>query len=395
MRFLPILFLLCVCRADDLRIWTDIQARKIEATLLRIEDPSVILKLKDGREVPFPLDKLSEADRKHVEENRALLPTGKALTAALKVADTSEKFNFSAPWPERIKFAEDPEINTVEENVEKKSFIYESANYRYVCDVRLSKSVVKGFAVMFEATYLYCRTLPLAINGGVKVDGKYQIILFEKFEDYVTGGGPASSAGVFIGGKNAVLVPLCSIGVKPVGSSYMLDREKSSNTIPHELTHQVSPGCYFAAGAMGWFSEGIAEYVANTPYRAGTFSVRGNQKPILDYATGYGSKDMGGRALGTKIKMPALKSFMLQSYDHFQETAQLSYGCSLLLTTYFLHMDGDGDGKRIRAFLKALHEGQKEEQALQVLLDGRTFEKLQEEMTKAWSHKGIDFTFSS
>lgn len=395
MRFLPLLFMFGICQADDLRTWTDAQARKMEATLLRIEDPAVILKLKDGREISYPLAKLSEPDRKYIEENRALLPTTKGLSAPTKIAETAAKFNFSDPWPERIKFAEDPEINTVEENVEKKSFIYESANYRYVCDVRLAKSVIKGFAVMFEATQLYCRTLPLAINGGVKTEGKYKILLFEKFEDYVKAGGPASSAGVFIGSKEAVLVPLDSIGVKPVGSGYMLDREKSSKTIPHELTHQVSPECYFASGAMGWFSEGIAEYVAITPYRSGTFSVRGNQKPIIDYATGYGSKDMGGRALGTKIQMPALKGFMTQSYSQFQETAQLSYGCSLLLTTYFLHMDGDGDGKRIKAFLKALHDGKEGEPALQVLLDGRTFEKLQEEITKAWSRKGIDFTFSS
>lgn len=395
MRFLPFLLTLSICQAAELRTWTDAQERKVEATLVRMGDQSVILKLKDGREIPYPLTKLSEPDRKYVEENRALTPTLKELPVAPKVPDTAEKLNFSEIWPERVKFSEDPEVNTVEESVARKSFIYESANYRYICDVRLAKSVVKGFAVMFEATQLYCRTLPLAINGGVKTEGKYKILLFEKKEDYIKAGGPASSAGVFIGSKNAVLVPLQSIGVKPVGSGYMLDRDKSSKTIPHELTHQVSPDCYFADCAMGWFSEGIAEYVAITPYRSGTFSVRGNQKPIIDYATGYGSKDMGGRALGTKIQMPALKGFMLQSYSNFQETAQLSYGCSLLLTTYFLHMDGDGDAKRIKAFLKALHEGKKGDAALQVLLDGRTYEKLQEEMTKAWSRKGIDFTFSS
>jgi hypothetical protein len=399
-RFAPILFILGVCHAAEVRTWTDVQDRKIEATALRTEAQSVVLKLKDGRELPFPLAKLSEADRKYVEDNRALLPSGTGLKdpnqkEPTDSPDLAKKFNFDDPWPERIKFTEDPEIKTVEEDAGKKSFIYESANYRYVCDVRLAQSVVKGFAVLFEATHLYCRTMPLAFNGGVKTDGKLQITLFEKFEDYVKAGGPASSAGVFISGKNAVLVPLDSIGVKPVGSGYMLDRKKSSHTIPHELTHQLSPECYFEEGAMGWFSEGIAEYVATTPYSSGSFSVRGNQKPIIDYATAYGSRDMGGRALGTKIHMPALKSFMLQDYAHFQETAQLSYGCSLLLTTYFLNIDGDGDGKRIKAFLKALHDGKQGEDALNFLLDGRTFEKLQEDITKGWSRKGIDFTFAN
>jgi hypothetical protein len=384
-RFLSVLPLfLALAQAAEIRLWTDVQDRKIEAAMVRVDGQTVILKLKDGREVPYPLAKLSAADGKYVAASRTLPPV-----------DAEKSLNFDAPWPDLIKFSEDPEINTLEESADKKRFVYESANYRYVCDVRLAKSVVKGFAVLFEATHLYCRTLPLAFDGGVKTDGKYQILLFEKAEDYTIAGGPAGTAGVFIGGKNAVLVPLTSLGVKPVGSGYMLDRDKSSNTIPHELTHQLSPREYFAEGAMGWFSEGIAEYVGNTPYRSGAFSVRGNQKDLIEYVTGYGSKDKGGRALGTKIQMPALKTFMLQDYASFQEQPQLGYGCGLLLTNYFLHMDGDGDGKRIKSFLKALREGKEGEDALKVLLDGRSFEKLQEDFTKAWSRKGVDFTFGT
>ena len=382
------LLLLGLGQAAELRSWTDFQDRKIEATLLRVENTTVILKLKDGREVPYPLAKLSAADCKYVEQSRARPGLG-------GVADASgTALNFDAPWPQLIKFSEDPEINTVEENPEAKRFTYESANYRYVCDVRLAKSLVKGFAVLFEATHLYCRSLPLAFDGGTKAEGKYQVLLFEQFDDYVKAGGPPGTAGVFVGHRNAVLVPLTSLGVKPVGSGYMLDRDKSSKTIPHELTHQLSPEGYFAKGAMGWFSEGIAEYVATTPYRGGTFNVRGNQKDIVDYVTGYGTKESGGRALGKKIAMPALKTFMLQDYASFQQQPQLSYGAGLLLTNYFLHMDGDGDGKRIKAFLKALHDGKDGEQSLDLLLDGRSFAQLEEDFVKAWSRKGIDFTFA-
>lgn len=375
--------LLATAHANEVRSWTDQQDRKIEATLLRVEDQTVILKLKDGREVPYPLAKLSAADGQYVQANRPK-PS----------AEIGKALNFDDPWPESVKFSEDPEINTVEEDAEKKRFVYESANYRYVCDVRLAKSLVKGFAVLFEATHLYCRTLPLAFDGGTKIDGKYQILLFEKLESYEAAGGPPGTAGVFMGRKNAVLVPLTSLGVRPVGSGYMLDRDKSSATIPHELTHQLSPRAYFAEGAVGWFSEGIAEYVATTPYRGGSFNIRGNQKAIIEYVTAYGAKDMGGRALGTEIEMPSMKSFMLQDYASFQEDPQLGYGCGLLITNYFLHLDGDGDGKRIKAFLKALRDGLKGDEALKVLLDGRSFEKLQEDFTKAWSRKGVDFTFA-
>jgi hypothetical protein len=378
------LLFLSLTHAAELRSWTDIQNRKIEATLLRVEDKTVILKLKDGREIPYPLAKLSLDDCKYVEESRVPLGPEKA----------GESLNFDMPWPERIKFSEDPEVNTVEEDAEKKRFIYESANYRYVCDVRLAKSVVKGFAVMFETTHLYCRSLPLAINGGKAGADKHQILLFEEFEDYVKAGGPPSSAGVFMSGKGVVMVPLTSLGVKPVGSSYMLDRDKSSKTLPHELVHQLTPEKYFEKGASGWFTEGLAEYVAVTPYRSGAFSVRGNQKDIFDYVTGFGSKDMGGRALGTKIRLPALKSYMLQDYSEFLAQPQLNYGCGLLITTYFCHLDGEGDGKRIKGFLKALHDGVEGEKSLDLLLDGRSFDQLEEDIAKAWSRKGVDFTFA-
>lgn len=386
----PLILVLSACLivSAAARTWTDVQGRKIEATLMRVEGANVILRMADGREVPYPLAKLSEEDRKFADANR--------LPADTKKPDPEKKTegaNFDAPWPDSVKFAEDPEIKTVEEDAEKKSFIYESANYRYFCDVRLSQTVVKGFAVLFEATHQYCRALPLAIDGGAKTDGKYKISLFEKEEDYHRAGGPAGSAGVFIGGKDAVLIPLASLGVKPVGSGYMLDRDKSSSTIPHELTHQLTPDSYFEEGGRGWFTEGIAEYVGATPYRSGTFSVRSNQKPIIDYVTRYGAKDMGGRALGTEIRMMKLKNFMLQDYGSFLETPQISYGCGLLVTFYFLHLDGEGDAKRMKEFLKALRSGKRGEAALELLLDGRTFEKLQEDFKKGWSRKGVEFTF--
>jgi hypothetical protein len=381
----PIMLLAGVVRAQEMRSWTDRQNRTIEAAFVGVKGETVILKLKNGREVTYPLSKLSDADANYASKQ----------SVAEKSNAAAPPVNFDAPWPDRIKFSEDPAIVTVEEDTENKRFIYESANYRYVSDVRLSKSVVKGFAVMFEATYLFCRTLPLAIDGGQQTDGKLLIRLFEKHEDYVEAGGPQESAGVFMGGKAMVLVPLTSLGVRSVGSGYMFDRDKSSKTLPHELTHQLTPDPYFSPGSMGWFTEGIAEYVAVTPYRSGSFSVRGNHRDIIEYVTAYGSKNMGGRALGKEIRLPSLKSFMVQDYGHFMEQAQLNYGCSLLITYYFLQMDGDGDGKRIKNFLKALREGKTGDDALAVLLDGRSFEQLEKEFAKAWSRKGVEFTFGT
>jgi len=363
------------------RLWLDSQGRKVQATYVRNDGTNVILKLPDGRELPFPLEKLAAADRSYIEK-----------ISAKATQESGE--NFDAPWPERVSFSEDPEIQIIEENVAERQFIYESANYRYTSDVRLAASLVKGFAVMFEATHLYCRTLPLSLRSDRRVSGKYQIRLFENEADYIKAGGLDGSAGVFIGDTGVVMVPLTSLGVRPVGSGYMLDRDKSSKTIPHELTHQLTPDAYFQKGALGWFSEGIAEYVASTPYRSGSYNVRGNLDDIIEFATGYGKKGMGGRALGEKISLLPLKTFMLQDYPSFMKDGQLNYGVALLITTYFLAMDGEGDAKRMKTYLAALLEGKDAEKSLDLLLDGRTFEELQKDITQAWGRKGIDLFFA-
>lgn len=376
------------------RVWTDEAGRSVKAILLRVEDGKAVLQLPDGREAPFPLDKLSKTDKAFIEKFGL---DGHDEESEEGESGKAEEWveNFDEPWPDRVKFEGDPEIVTVEENADESQFIYESANYRYNCDVRLANSVVKGFAVMFEATHQYVRALPLAVNGGAKKEGKYQIFLFESESAYRSAGGPPGSAGVYIGGKNIVMVPLTSLGVQKVGSGYMLDRDKSSKTLPHELVHQLTPIPYYVSGSKGWFTEGIAEYVATTPYyRSGMYNVKMNSRSIIEYATAYGKDGTGGRALGKDIKLGPLKEYMLQPYSSFTANSQLNYGCGMLITNYFFHMDRKGDAARIKNFLKALNKGKQGEAALEVLLDGQTWLELEKDIAKAYSRKGIDFTFT-
>lgn len=370
------------------RVWTDESGRMTKASLVKVEGDSALLLMPDGRKIPFPIAKLSKVDQAFIEKFKLEREQAKAG----EEANPTE--NFDAPWPERISYDGDPEINTVLEDADTKKFVYESANYRYNCDVRLAKSVVKGFAVMFEATHQFVRELPLAINGGVKKDGKYQIILMETEQSYYAAGGPPGSAGVFMGGENIVMVPLTSLGVRPVGSGYMLDRDKSNKTLPHELVHQLTQDAYYSHGSMGWFTEGLSEYVAVTPYSYGNFNVKTNFKPIVEYVTSYGKKGDGGRAIGTEIKLGSLRDWMLMPYSSFTGNAQINYGCGLLITNYFFHMDREGDAARIKKFLKALNAGKEGDEALTVLLDGQTWEELEAQIAEAYSRKGVDFTFS-
>jgi hypothetical protein len=375
------------------RTWTDTQGRTIEAELVSSTSADVTLRLDSNQKVvTLLLTRLSAADLEYLKT------TGE--TPAKKEdpkagGEAGDGVNFDAPWPQKVQFTEDPQIQTITEDKENKRFVYESANYRFVCDVRLAQSVVKGLSVMFEATNLYCRALPLAISGGVKKEGKYQILLFETKEGYVKAGGPPSSAGVFMGGKHVVMVPLTSLGVRPMGSGYILDRDKANGTLVHEITHQLTPVEYYEDGALGWFSEGIAEYTTATPYRAGLFKVKSNFDDIVAYATQYGKDDTRGRALGDKIKAPPLEKFFKMSYREFAGLeGNFNYGFGLILTTYFLHLDGEGDGARLKKFLKALREGKTGNDALGVLLDGRSYSEMEEAISKAWKKKRVDIEFS-
>lgn len=380
--------------ALEARTWTDVQGREIEAELVSHDDREVVLRLPGGKNATVALTRLSEEDLAFLRGETDEPEAEEKKESETKAGD--DELNWSVAWPDAVVYKADPEINIAEEDEEKKRWVYESSHYRFICDVRLSKSVVSNFAEMFESAYQYSRALPLAITGGRVRDGKFEILLFEQFDDYVKAGGPASSAGVFMPGENVVMVPLKSLGVRKVGSGYMRDRDKSDQVLVHELVHQLTPDIYYREGSRGWFTEGIAEYCAMTPYRNGRFNVRSALRTIEEDVTAYNRKTNRGRALGTEIDAPDLKQFMGMDYSDFTgSNANFNYGFAALMTTYFIHLDGEGDAARLKTFLKKLREiGHGDiEEAYKVLLDGRTWDELEEDVAKGWGKKGVDIEF--
>ena len=54
--------------AAETRTWTSVTGKtKIEAEMLRVEGGSVVLKTKDGRELPVAIDQLSPADQEYLK----------------------------------------------------------------------------------------------------------------------------------------------------------------------------------------------------------------------------------------------------------------------------------------------------------------------------------------
>lgn len=315
----------------------------------------------------------------------------------LKAAFAEIPDNFDAEWPKLIKSPENVTVTLVSEDEELRRYVYHSDHYEFICDVPLKPHLVERFAVLFEGTREVCRQLPISTKKA-HVAGKSlrnRILLFESKQAYVENGAPESSTGVYIVSTDTVMVPLTSVGVRKVGSSYSVDYDGNNKVLPHELTHQLTDSYYYKPGARGWFSEGLAEYVAVTPYRSGKFMVSKAENSARDYVTEYGRKGNGGRALGDEIQAPSLKSYMLQSYSDFAGSrANFNYGLGLLLTTYFFEMENNGDRVAITAFLKALREGKEGEEALAVLRQGRTFDEMADDIAAGWRSKGVKIEFS-
>ena len=51
--------------------WTNFEGKTIQATFVRLEETSVVIKLADGRELPYPLDKLDAASQAQAKEQGA------------------------------------------------------------------------------------------------------------------------------------------------------------------------------------------------------------------------------------------------------------------------------------------------------------------------------------
>ena len=385
----------------EMRTWTNSKNQKAEGTLISATETEAIIQF-EGQSTSrsLKLDTLSEQDREYVAA--FLSNDGKPETSGnqgnQRQAIDFIPDNFDDPWPKLVKSPENVTVDLVEENEEEKKYVYHSDNYEFICDVPLKKHLVQKFAVLFEGTRELCRMLPIFTKKAHLTGGQYRnkILLFETKETYIQNGGPPSSAGVFMsGGKrgNVVMVPLTSLGVKKLGSSYTVDYGESNKTLPHELAHQLTDRYYYAKGARGWFSEGLAEYVAVTPYRSGNFSVTKTLRAAKDYATEYGREGNGGRALGNEIQAPELKGYMLQDYGSFTSNSNFNYGLGLLITTYFFEIEGKGDRVAITAFLKALREGKQGAEALEALLQGRSYNELAKDISKGWKSRGVDIDF--
>jgi len=369
----------------ETRPWTDVSGRTIKAELVDVSGGKAFLKMGKSQ-FEVPVETLSPADREFIGKWQKGAPTD-------TVADGSIQPNWDGPWPALVSVEITQEIETIKEDPEAREFIYASPHYEFICDVKLNTSVVKRFSLLFEATNQVCRELPLGMIKPFRAE-RHKIHLFETMESYFEKGGPPGSAGVFISrdGEGDILVPLESLGVKKVGSSYSVDYDKENSTLSHEITHQITDYEYYEPGARGWLTEGLAEYVALSGYRSGKFDID-DLSSLKAYVTAFRRSDNRGRNLGEEFSAPDLEAYFTQDYDSFTANSNLNYGLGALVVYYFFHMDGEGDAANVKAFLKGLKEGRKLPELYEPLLAGRSWDEMEASIAKEWRSSGVKINF--
>lgn len=369
----------------EVRGWTNSNGKTIQAELVDVTEGKAVLNM-NSQNFPVPIASLSVVDQEFIKEWQKSAPVDTAKPAVVEG-------NWDSPWPKLVSVDVTQDIEVLKEEESTGEYIYASEHYEFICDVKLNTSVVKKFSRLFEATNQFCRELPLGMTKPFREE-RHKIHLFESKQSYIEKGGPPGSAGVYIsrGGEGDILVPLTSLGVKKVGSSFSVDYDKENTTLSHEIAHQITDYEYYAPGSRGWFTEGMAEYIAQSGYRSGKFNVNDLSK-LKEYVTAYGEGNSGGRALGEEINAPNLEDFFTQSYGRFTENANFNYGLAALVVYYYFHMDESKDATNIKAFLKGLKEGKAAPEMFEPLLAGRTWDQMEEDITRGWRARGIKINF--
>jgi hypothetical protein len=407
------------------RPWKDSQGRVITAAYISSTADSVTIRMTDGKQHTLPLSRFSADDQAYVK-NQAAAP---AAAAKAPVVDLDRVPFEKRVWPPQVEVPKKAvEITATVENGPARQFGYQSEAFEFTSQAKLAGSVMKEVAVTFEATKSLVASLPWGIvcqpPPGFE---RYKAALYETRQDYITAGGPENSGGVYMGGPKIFMIPFPSLGLEMRGKTWFKDENYRSDTLVHEITHQVMHD--YLTFLPKWVIEGTAEYTENLPYKNGIFRVDGHKNGMKDAIQEAGSR-------GYFAQIPSLKDHLTMNRAAWDAIADDSnkgmgelYFRSYLLVYFFNHLDEDKKGTRFIKFMEAVYgevkalreffadprvkhfpDGRfsypsnfpppdiKPESApfkhLGILMEGRTHAQLAEQMRAAYKEVGVKLSVS-
>lgn len=390
---LPMSVIVSAQTSAPIRNWKSNDGKAIQASFVSLQGDQVEIKMANGSLFKVPLNRFSAEDQQYAQAQAYKsvstdAPNSSALPAASKT------------WPRMVALESKPEIVVVKESPETKEYIYKSPHYEFQCDSKLGANVVREFGRLFEATWLLNCLLPLDLKPEPeKLRTSYLARLFTGKSDYMAAGGVEGSGGIYMSGKKALMVPLSSLGVKMAGSRVILEggNDDDNATLIHEITHQMMNR--WLGLLSTWMIEGAAEYAEIPEYDgSGKFNFIGIERRLKKYA----ERMNGWQGSGKEFKMLDLEELMGLDGARWANAlvtgqATQNYGSAGMLTYFFYHMDGEGDGANIIAFYQAVKMAKTKDElkaaTLKHLMRERSYAQLADDVKKGFRKEGIDILF--
>lgn len=388
------------------RTWTSGDGRTLTGEIVSLDGETVKLKTAGGV-FELPLTRLSETDQAFARDWKKTnaTPQGVPAGSPSEPADRTVG-DFSnlklGEWPNAVSADfEIAAIEVVKEDEAAGEYIYRSPHFEFQTPDRLSTSVVREFARIFEATFSLLNEIPFGlaprpVSADDEEKGYYTTKLYATKEDYYSDGGMQGSGGMFSWSrrgdtwKGIIKIPMQNLGVEHTGVRYIVDHDKQSTTLVHEITHQVM--MRWLPMMPTWMSEGFAEITSCQTYNNGRFRLTSLERAVREDVTRRSGSDRDFQM----IEVEKLMKITSQEWSDALGVGQGSrnYASANLLLTYFARLDGEGDGAGLVEYLKAVSSGTESDKAAEEhLLRGRSYEELQENVGKSWRSEGLQLTF--
>lgn len=365
--------------ARAVRTWTDATGRTLQAALLGFDSGQVMLQFADGKTIRLATTQLTAADRDFIARNVAEVfdpITGKEVPMSGAVKHEEMSFTAGRSWPSSLTatksmlFARDAGYDPATRCQKHRTRRFE---YLLHEGAGLTEDILR----VCEGTYELLRASPWGIQAQPQ-DDFFHVEVFRSMSDYHDAGGPEGSAGVYLLNQRVFKLPLQSLGLNLPPGYRLTDPSRQMGTLIHEMTHMMMHDVLDLLPM--WFTEGSAEYAGCIPYENGVFTpLKVGEGVIREFARGVKTAGGGKEMQPPLAPLGDLLGFSMSQWHEYAIFGAITRGAgpaefptgtpdpvrmaslyrsSLLLTYYFMNLEGDRKGTRLLQFLEAVRKEQ-------------------------------------